>query len=171
MRIDRGPRRLAERSIERPGIALAVLITVVLAAAPGLGRLTLRTDGHALVPPRDPAVLFDAEVRDRFELRDPLVVLIETSHPLGIYNRATLARVRDLSSALAALPGVGVRHSVARTLSASGSPTGASSAPERPPAARGGRGELPDPAGRRRGGGGWATAARRGPPRGRSPRD
>lgn len=110
MKIDRGPRRLAERSIERPGTALAVLLAVTLAAAPGLLRLTLRTDGHALVPPRDPAVLFDAEVREHFELRDPLVVLIESSHPQGIYNETTLTSVRQLTETLAALPGVGERH-------------------------------------------------------------
>lgn len=110
MKIDRGPRRFAERSIERPWTALAVLLAVTLAAAPGVARLTLRTDGHALVPPRDPAVLFDAEVREHFELRDPLVVLIESSHPEGIYNQETLGKVRDLTETLAALPGVGERH-------------------------------------------------------------
>ena len=110
MKIDRGPRRLAERSIERPWIALALLLGVTLASAPGLLRLTLRTDGHALVPPRDPTVLFDAEVREHFGLRDPLVVLIESSHPQGIYNEATLETVRDLTESLAQLPGVGERH-------------------------------------------------------------
>lgn len=110
MRIAQGPRRLAERSIERPWIAIAAVLALTLAAAPGMMRLTLRTDGHALVPPEDPAVLFDAEVREHFELRDPLVVLIETSHPEGIFNTDTLARVRDLTAALAALPEVGPRH-------------------------------------------------------------
>ena len=56
-------------------------------------QLELRTDGHALVPPRDPTVLFDAAVREDFGIRDPLVVLVETSHPDGIYNAATLKSV------------------------------------------------------------------------------
>jgi len=110
MRIERGPRRLAEGSIERPWVAIVALLALTLAAAPGLLRLTLRTDGHALVPPRDPAVLFDAEVRERFELRDPLVVLIESSDPEGIFTSKTLGRVRDLTDALAELPDVGRRH-------------------------------------------------------------
>jgi predicted RND superfamily exporter protein len=110
MTVDRVPRRLAERSIERPWPALVVLIAVTLVAAPGLAWLTLRTDGHALVPPRDPAVLFDAEVRQHFGLRDPLVVLIESSDPLGIYNEGTLGKVRDLTERLASIPGVGRRH-------------------------------------------------------------
>jgi hypothetical protein len=67
--IDRWPLRLALASIARPRLAVAALLAVTLAAAPGLARLTLRTDGHALVPPEDPAVLFDAEVRRHFDLR------------------------------------------------------------------------------------------------------
>lgn len=110
MRLDRWPRRLAEASIERPVRSLVVLLVVTLLAAPGLLRSTLRTDGHALVPPREPAVLFDDQVREQFELRDPLVVLIETRHPQGIFHPDTLALVRDLSATLARLPEVGERH-------------------------------------------------------------
>ena len=99
--------RLAEKSMARPRRAIAVMAVVTLAIAPGLARLKLRTDGHALMPLNDPAILFDAEVRDHFHLRDPIVVLVETSRPQGIYDLGTMRRVRDLSAALARLPGVG----------------------------------------------------------------
>jgi len=56
----------------RPRRAIAVMAVVTLAAAPGLARLKLRTDGHALMPLNDPAILFDAEVREHFHLRDIL---------------------------------------------------------------------------------------------------
>lgn len=95
----RGPAWMSRAAVARPGWALA--------AAPGLLRLELRTDGHALVPPDDPVVRFDAEVRQRFGLRDPMVVMVEADHPAGIYNPETLRRIRDLSSALAALDWVG----------------------------------------------------------------
>lgn len=112
-----GPTRVADR-LGGLGLALAlaslahprrVLLTagaVVLALAPGLARLELRTDGAALVPPGSPAVAADREIRERFGLRDPVVVLVETSHPAGIYNPRTLRRVRELSRRLAALEGV-----------------------------------------------------------------
>ena len=99
--------RLAGRAIDAPRRTIAILLLLVGAAAPGLWRLELRTDGHALVPPDDPAVRFDAEVRDHFGLRDPLVVHLETTDPEGIYNRRTLRRIRDLSVALAELEGTG----------------------------------------------------------------
>ncbi len=105
--IDRGFFRLAAAAIARPRRTILAAAVLVLAAAPGLLRLELRTDGHALVPPADPAVLFDAEVRRHFGLRDPVVVELQTSHPDGIYNTATLRRVRQLTEALAALPEVG----------------------------------------------------------------
>lgn len=105
--IDKALLRLAEASIARPRRAIGAMVLVTLAAVPGLARLELRTDGHALMPRDHPAIRFDAEVRKHFHLRDPIVVLIETSHPAGIYNLDTMRRVRDLSAALARLPAVG----------------------------------------------------------------
>jgi predicted RND superfamily exporter protein len=99
--------RLAERSVERPWRSIFWMVAVTLAAVPGLFRLQIRTDGHALMPSDHPVVRFDAEVRKRFEIRDPIVVLIETRNPNGIFNLGTLTAVRDLSDRLARLPGVG----------------------------------------------------------------
>jgi len=100
-------RRWAEWAIARPRLAIALVGLLTLAAAPGLLRLRVRTDGRALAPPGDPTVRFDAEVRQHFGLRDPIVVMIETAHRDGIYNPATLARVAALTPALARLPGIG----------------------------------------------------------------
>ncbi|HVT19090.1 MAG TPA: MMPL family transporter [Thermoanaerobaculia bacterium] len=99
--------RLSQWSIRRPRAALAILCGAVLLAAPGLLRLRVRTDGRALVPSGDPAVRFDAEVRERFALRDPIVVLVETSHPDGVYNAATLRHLARLTGALAGLDAIG----------------------------------------------------------------
>jgi predicted RND superfamily exporter protein len=99
--------RLIDRAIARPWRVLAICALAVTAAAPGLLRLELRTDGHALVPANDEAILFDAEVREHFGLRDPIVVYLESAHPDGIFNQDTLRRVARLSSAFAELGGVG----------------------------------------------------------------
>jgi hypothetical protein len=104
--IDCVARRLVAASLARPGRALVVLPLLTLLAAPGLFRLELRTDGHALVPPGDPAVLFDAELREHFQLDDAIVVFLSTAHPDGVYNAATLARLLRMTEALKALPGV-----------------------------------------------------------------
>ncbi len=82
------------------GLALAL-------GVPGIFRLTLRTDGHALVPKNAPALAVDREVRQTFGRRDQLLVLIETNRPGGIYNPQTLRRLAALSAALGRLPGVG----------------------------------------------------------------
>lgn len=74
--------------------------------APGLLRLELRTDGHSLVPPDDPSIAIDARVRRTFGLKDPLLVVVESRHPAGIYNAATLGLVARLTRELAALPGL-----------------------------------------------------------------
>lgn len=103
-------KRLAQRAIDRPRRAIAVMVGLTLLAAPGLLRLELRTDGHSLVPPDDPAVRIDAEAREHFGLRDPVLVVVVTDHPDGIYNAGTLARVADLTSALAGIEGIGSGH-------------------------------------------------------------
>jgi len=101
---------LVRRSVERPALAIALMSVLTLAAVPGLARLELRTDGHALVPADDPAVLYDAEVRQRFGLRDVVVVLVESDQPEGIYNLATLTRVAEMTDAVAAVEGIGRRN-------------------------------------------------------------
>jgi predicted RND superfamily exporter protein len=98
--------RLARFAIDRPRGTILVFALLTLLAAPGLLRLQLRTDGHALVPVGDPAVAFDAEVRRHFGLRDPIVVVLQTPRPNGIFNTDTLRRVRDLTAALEKLAGV-----------------------------------------------------------------
>jgi predicted RND superfamily exporter protein len=97
----------AEKAIASPRSAIALVALVTLLLAPGLLRLKVRTDGRSLAPPHDPAVLFDAEVRRHFGLRDPIIVLVESSHPQGVYNPQTMARVVALTQALAKLPGIG----------------------------------------------------------------
>ena len=88
--IDRMLRWLPRICIRRPLLALSVMGLLVLLALPGLSRLQLRTDGHALVPPDDPAILFDEQVRRHFDLRDSIVVYIRSDRPEGIYNPDSL---------------------------------------------------------------------------------
>ncbi len=77
-----------------------------MAAAPGLSRLELRTDGRALVPAAAPEVRYDREVRQRFALRDPIAVVLWSTHPDGIFRPETLRRVRDLTAELKHIDGV-----------------------------------------------------------------
>ncbi len=98
------------RAAARPRATLALMAAAVLAMAPGLLRLELRTDGHSLVPPDDPAIALDREARRTFGLRDPLLVVLETRHPDGIFNPGTLGRLERLTRDLAALPGIGAEN-------------------------------------------------------------
>ena len=101
---------LPRACIRRPRLAIGIMLALVLLSVPGLLRLRLSTDGRDLVPPNDPAVQLDASVRRHFDLRDPIVVLITSARPDGIYNRETLLRVRELSAAFSTLEGVGPEH-------------------------------------------------------------
>lgn len=98
------PVRLALR---RPVAVLAGWGLALALALPGIARLELRTDGRTLVPPRAPAVLLDEDVQRTFGLREQLLVLVEPTHPDGIYNPESLRLLARLTEALAALPGVG----------------------------------------------------------------
>ncbi len=108
--IERWPLQLALNAVTCPRRVLLCLLFLTLVVAPGVLRLELLTDGHALVPPDDPAVRLDADVRQHFGLRDPIVVVVVTSHPRGIFNLETLTRIQRLSHQLADLKGVGEHH-------------------------------------------------------------
>ena len=79
---------------------------MTLAAAPGMFRLQLRTDGHALVSPDAPEVRYDQAIRDQFGIQDEIVVLIRAANPNGIFNPATLQLVRNLTADFQKLPGI-----------------------------------------------------------------
>lgn len=98
---------LVEAAIARPAKTIRLLVTITLVAGVGLGRLELRTDGHALVPADDPAVRVDAEVRRHFGLRDLVLAVLVTDHPDGIFNLDTVARLRELTARIAEIEGVG----------------------------------------------------------------
>jgi uncharacterized protein len=97
-------------ALRHPVAVLAVWGLALALALPGMARLKLRTDGRALVPPRAPAVLMDREIQRTFDRRDPLLVLIETLRPNGVYDPETLRRIVGLTASLASLPGVGREH-------------------------------------------------------------
>lgn len=103
-------RRLACWAITHPRLTLVLATVVTLAAAPGLLRLKLRTDGHALVSARAPEVVFDQSIRDAFGIKDPIVVLIRSEDTNGIYNPHTLQLIRELTAAFARLPGVNTNN-------------------------------------------------------------
>src|ERR1022692_671580 len=75
---------------------LAIVTLIALAAAPGIWRLKLRTDGYALASPSAPEVRYDKSIRDEFGIEDNIVVLIRSRHLDGIFNSGTVQLVRDL---------------------------------------------------------------------------
>src|SRR6185369_12962617 len=98
--------KLSRFAIAHPRSVLVAAVLVTLAALPGLARLKLRTDGHALVTPDAPEVLYDSAIRQKFGIEDQIVVLIHSTNANGIFNPATLSRVRNLTAEFLKLPGV-----------------------------------------------------------------
>jgi uncharacterized protein len=93
-------------SLRRPRLVVAIAALVTLAMAPGALRLTLRTDGHSLVPTGAAAVRYDQAIRDEFSIEDPIVVSIRSPHPDGVFNTGTLTLIRDLTARIQALDGL-----------------------------------------------------------------
>src|SRR5260370_22184726 len=97
---------LSRWAIRHPKAALVIAAVVTLSAAPGMARLKLRTDGHALVTADAPEVLFDSAIREKFGIEDQIVVLIHAAQHDGVFNPATLQRARRLTSQCPKLPGI-----------------------------------------------------------------
>jgi len=98
--------RLHDFAIRRPRLVLLVALALTLTVAPGMLRLHLRTDGHALIPPNAPAVRIDKQVRREFGVLDPLVILIRSRHADGIFDPGTLGLIAHLTHTMAGLPGL-----------------------------------------------------------------
>jgi uncharacterized protein len=97
---------MSRLAIRFPRLVLVIAVLVMLAAAPGIKRLKLRTDGNALVAPDAPEVQFDRAIRDRFGIEDNIVVLVRSGHADGIFNAATVQLVRELTAEFLKLPGI-----------------------------------------------------------------
>ncbi|MFN0008098.1 MAG: efflux RND transporter permease subunit [Planctomycetota bacterium] len=93
-------------ALARPGLTLAVWVTLIGALSPGLARLTLRTDGLALVPSEAPELRLDRSIREEFGVEDQIAVVVESDDPRGIYAPDTLGLIARLTSELAAIPSV-----------------------------------------------------------------
>jgi len=93
-------------SIRHPWAVSVIAIVVSLAVAPGALRLEIRTDGHALVPPNDPEVLLDRQVREEFATEDMMVVLIRPPDQDSIFTPGTLQLVKDLTAEILAIEGL-----------------------------------------------------------------
>jgi predicted RND superfamily exporter protein len=98
---------VSRASVRRPAVALLIAGLFVLAAAPGVWRLRLETDGRALISKDAPEFIYDRSVRDQFGVKDQLIVLVRTVSAGGdIFNPDTLRLVRELTAELQKLPGV-----------------------------------------------------------------
>src|SRR5262245_54459676 len=93
--IQRFARRLAYASIDRPYIALATIGLLTMLGALGIPNLRLSIDGNALTPWGDPSIIQDSKLRREFLLGDPVVILIDTGRPDGIFDFDLLSMVRD----------------------------------------------------------------------------
>jgi predicted RND superfamily exporter protein len=89
---------------------MVIAMAVILGVAPGIARLRLRADGHALLSPDAQEVRSDSEIRNRFGVLDNLVVLIRSAHPNGVFNAGTIQLIRDMTAELAQAPGIDPRH-------------------------------------------------------------
>jgi predicted RND superfamily exporter protein len=99
---------LARFSITRPQVSLLAIVFVILLSVPGLRRLRLNTDGHALVTPTAPEVIFDKQIRARFGIEDQIVILVQSD--TSVLNTNTLQLVRDLTTECLQLPGIRSEH-------------------------------------------------------------
>jgi len=100
-------RALARTAIRRPGVVLTLLGAASAAMVPGLLRLEIRTDGAAIYPDGDPAVVRTQEDRKAFGEPDQ-IILLATSRPGGppLASPAGFRFLAALQNKLARMPGV-----------------------------------------------------------------
>lgn len=90
-----------------PYLVLAFSFGLTLAAAGGLWRLELRTDGDALRDPRALEVLADHEIRSRFDVENEILVVLDRRCPGCSLAPESLRLLVQLHQDLAQIPGLG----------------------------------------------------------------
>ncbi|MBZ0266987.1 MMPL family transporter [bacterium] len=91
-------------ALRHPVLCTCLVLALPLLAAPGLGRLELRTDGRALVPDSPEAITAE-RLRAEFGFRDPVVVLLRSRYADGIFQPDALRALRALTDTAKALAG------------------------------------------------------------------
>lgn len=103
----RAASHFAVRQARRVLIVAAIFTLLPLG---GLTRLRRDTDANTLVPSKDPAVRIDRTLRARFDLRDQIIIYIDTHRHNGIFDASVLGAVRAISDEIAAIPEIGHEH-------------------------------------------------------------
>ncbi len=82
-------------SIRHPVSVIVVAIVAVAAVAPGVLRLQLRTDGHALVPTGAPEIQIDRSIRDAYDNEDPTYFGTITDPTLPDGKDLAIPKIKD----------------------------------------------------------------------------
>ena len=97
---------ICNSAIDRPLGSIAVFCLLTVVAATGIQHLSTTLDGTNLIPWNDPVSADDRKFREIFNLGDPIVVVVDTGVPDGIFNHGVLTVVDHLTSELGGLKGV-----------------------------------------------------------------
>lgn len=87
-----------------PVLAVVALVAGVLGLY--MFGLTRETHPDAFIPSDHPALLIKAEIDEKFDLSEPLVIGVIRDAEHGIFTEATIALIRDLTVAIQELPQV-----------------------------------------------------------------
>ena len=94
--------------VRRPFWVLAIGIAVVMLSAAGIFSLKLKTDGRAMVPKSSTEFKQDQDIRFTFGSGEQIMVILQTSHEDGIFNRETFVKLIGMSGLIRRIQGVDV---------------------------------------------------------------
>jgi predicted RND superfamily exporter protein len=98
---------IANFATERPRTIYSLVVLLVAIAAALMLRLEIDTDPENMLPASQSDRMFHNAIEDRFTLHDAIVVgIVNTAHPNGIYNVASLTALHQLTNEILQLDGV-----------------------------------------------------------------
>jgi predicted RND superfamily exporter protein len=93
--------------LSHPRKVTAVALVFVAVVVAGIGRLAIDADAKSLVPAADPSLAADRRARTDFQLRDCVIVMLDTGVANGALRRDALLMLERLTRSLAAIDGIG----------------------------------------------------------------
>lgn len=103
---------LMSLSTSRPRLMMGLMLVLTLGLGALIPQIQIDTDPENMLPDDQPDRVFHRAVKGDFALYDFIVVgVVNETHPDGVFNQTTLARVHELTRAIERIEGV-VRHEV-----------------------------------------------------------
>lgn len=81
----------------KPWLVILLCMATIAVSASFIFSIKKNTSADAFIHPDNPALIYRNKIENLFDLKDPVVIMLEDSHENGVFNAATMNYLRDIT--------------------------------------------------------------------------